>query len=279
MTVMPASTSPRSQPRSVAHGPRRGGDPPGHGVNLATPGRPAAEPERRGGGAADWGYGRGRGGVGGHRRPGRGGPAAAPARGGPARAGGDGRPDLPGMCRPSTAGRGCAAGTGPGPRGSACRAPLVRRSWRCGRTAGSVSTWSGSTGSRTRASPTCCCTRTNARARRPGLATTWVRKEALLKASGDGPARSTRGRCAWTPTGRRWSSSGRRGVPRPDWVVDLELADGLVAALAGEGTPGPRTVSGASGRSGSASRLSQASKRPARSAPVAARRTRRTRRC
>ena len=71
-----------------------------------------------------------------------------------------------------------------------------------------------------------------------GLATTWVRKEALLKASGTGLSvdpRAVRLAADGTPLVVQWPA----GVPRPGWVVDLVLADGLVAALAGEGTPAP----------------------------------------
>jgi 4'-phosphopantetheinyl transferase len=79
-------------------------------------------------------------------------------------------------------------------------------------------------------------------ARPADLARTWVRKEALLKASGTGLSvdpRSVRLDASdGPPRVVRWPE----GVPGPGWVVDLGLADGLVAALAGQGTAPPRDV-------------------------------------
>ena len=118
-------------------------------------------------------------------------------------------------------------------------------------------------------SPTCCCTRTNVRASAAGLATTWVRKEALLKASGDGlvgrPAHGAASAADATAAGRRRVAA--RACRGPGWVVDLALADGLVAAAGGGGDARPDGRQRAAGRSGSASRLSHASNRPARSRP------------
>ena len=75
-----------------------------------------------------------------------------------------------------------------------------------------------------------------------GLATTWVRKEALLKASGDGLSVDPRSVHLDAADGLPVVVQWPRGLLRPDWVVDLELGDGLVAALAGVGTPDPPDV-------------------------------------
>jgi 4'-phosphopantetheinyl transferase len=72
-----------------------------------------------------------------------------------------------------------------------------------------------------------------------GLAATWVRKEALLKASGDGLSVDPRAVCLDAADGRPRVVAWPAGVRGPGWVVDLEVADGLVAALAGEGSAPP----------------------------------------
>jgi 4'-phosphopantetheinyl transferase len=74
-----------------------------------------------------------------------------------------------------------------------------------------------------------------------GPAITWVRKEALLKASGEGLAVDPRAVRLDVVDGAPHVVAWPAGVPQPGWVVDLQLADGLVAALAGQGTA-PRDV-------------------------------------
>ncbi len=75
------------------------------------------------------------------------------------------------------------------------------------------------------------------------LAAAWVRKEALLKMTGDGlavePARIQLGGTPAVPAVVRWPFDGT-----PGWLHDLPLAPGLVAAVAGEGErPAAVTVS------------------------------------
>jgi 4'-phosphopantetheinyl transferase len=71
------------------------------------------------------------------------------------------------------------------------------------------------------------------------LATAWVRKEALLKASGDGlsvdPASVRLVGTLGSPAVVEWPVV----AARPDWLVDLGLADDLSAAIAGGGIGGP----------------------------------------
>ena len=75
------------------------------------------------------------------------------------------------------------------------------------------------------------------------LAATWVRKEALLKMTGDGlavePARIQLGGSPTVPAVVRWPFD-----EAPGWLRDLPLGPGLVAAVAGEGErPDTVTVS------------------------------------
>ena len=76
------------------------------------------------------------------------------------------------------------------------------------------------------------------RADRPeSLARTWVRKEALLKAAGSGLA--TDPATVWvsdpdaSPRVLHWPAPGQG--PSPAWLIDLDLADGVRAAVAGTG--------------------------------------------
>ena len=73
-------------------------------------------------------------------------------------------------------------------------------------------------------------------------AAAWVRKEALLKASGWGlavePSAIRLDDSTGSPVVVEWPTS----VPRPDWVMDVTLAADLTAAVAGSGTVRPREV-------------------------------------
>ncbi len=75
-----------------------------------------------------------------------------------------------------------------------------------------------------------------------GSAAAWVRKEALLKASGWGlavdPSTIRLDDSTGSPVVVEWPTS----VPRPDWVMDVTLAADLTAAVAGSGPVRPRDV-------------------------------------
>lgn len=70
----------------------------------------------------------------------------------------------------------------------------------------------------------------------------WVRKEALLKASGWGlavdPSTIRLDDSSGSPVVVEWPTS----VPRPDWVMDVTLAADLTAAVAGGGQVRPHDV-------------------------------------